>query len=200
LHKGLTSLLTYLLTYEIYFVGQGAQRAERILGTVQRKHIMLRSDHLTAAQDLVRHANSERDRLLVQLLETMTSRIVQLEARLDQFDCNDQASFNDRVLEVLEVRSGTARVALGLSTPDIHEAVLSVIEDNSGTVYSHIEAEIEEKIDTFSQSYSFSEAVAEAVKGSVAEVVEEIIEDRISTDFLDADATDVVRKGLRSLL
>jgi hypothetical protein len=161
---------------------------------------MLKFDHLTAAQDLVRHANSEQDRLLVQLLETMTSRIVQLEARLDQFDCSDQASFNDRVLEVLEVRSGTARVALGLSTPDIHEAVLSVIEDNSGTVYSHIEAEIEEKIDVFSQSYSFSEAVAEAVKGSVAEVVEEIIEDRISTDFLDADATDVVRKGLRSLL
>jgi hypothetical protein len=173
---------------------------------------MLKFDHLTAAQDLVRNANNDRDRLLVQLLETMTSRIVQLEAQVnefgqwranadtDQFDCNDQAPFNDRVLEVLEVRSGTARVALGLSTPDIHEAVLSVIEDNSGTVYSHIEAEIEEKIDTFSQSYSFSEAVAEAVKGSVAEVVEEIIEDRISTDFLDADATDVVRKGLRSLL
>ena len=185
---------------------------------------MLKFDHLTAAQDLVRNANNDHDRLLVQLLETMTSRIVQLEmqvnefgqwranadttgarldrleARLDQFDCSDQASFNDRVLEVLEVRSGTARVALGLSTPDIHEAVLSVIEDNSGTVYSHIEAEIEEKIDVFTQSYSFTEAVAEAVKGSVAEVVEEIIEDRISTDFLDADAADVVRKGLRSIL
>jgi hypothetical protein len=185
---------------------------------------MLKFDNLTSAQDLVRHANSEHDRLLVQLLETMTSRIVQLEAqvnefgqwranadttgarldrleaRLDQFDCNDQAPFNDRVLEVLEVRSGTARVALGLDDADIERRVLGTIEDNSYSVFAHIEAELEEKIDTFSQSYSFSEAVAEAVKGSVAEVVEEIIEDRISTDFLDADATDVVRKGLRSLL
>ena len=161
---------------------------------------MLKFDHLTAAQDLVRHANSEQDRLLVQLLETMTSRIVQLEARLDQFDCNDQAPFTDRVLEALEVRSGTARVALGLDDADIERRVLSTIVENSYSVYSHIEAEIEEKIDTFSQSYSFSEAVAEAVKGSVAEVVEEIIEDRISTDFLDADAADVVRKGLRSIL
>jgi hypothetical protein len=161
---------------------------------------MLKFDHLTAAQDLVRHANSEQDRLLVQLLETMTSRIVQLEARLDQFDCNDQAPFTDRVLEALEVRSGTARVALGLDDADIERRVLSTIVENSYSVFTHIEAEIEEKIDTFAQSYSFTEAVAEAVKGSVAEVVEEIIEDRISTDFLDADATDVVRKGLRSIL
>jgi hypothetical protein len=161
---------------------------------------MLKFDHLTAAQDLVRNANNDRDRLLVQLLETMTSRIVQLEARLDQFDCSDQASFNDRVLEVLEVRSGTARVALGLDDADIERRVLGTIEDNSYSVFTHIEAELEEKMDTFTQSYGFSEAVAEAVKGSVAEVVEEIIEDRISTDFLDADATDVVRKGLRSIL
>jgi len=108
--------------------------------------------------------------------------------------------FDERVLEVLDVRSGTAREALGLDDADVERWILATIEENSGTVYSHIEAEIEEKIDTFAQSYSFSEAVAEAVKGSVAEVVEEIIEDRISTDFLDADATDVVRKGLRSLL
>jgi hypothetical protein len=161
---------------------------------------MLKFDHLTAAQDLVRHANSEQDRLLVQLLEAMTSRIVQLEARLDQFDCSDQASFNDRVLEVLEVRSGTARVALGLSTPDIHEAVLSVIEDNSGTVYSHIEAELEEKIDVFTQSYSFTEAVAEAVKGSISEVVEEIMEEKLDPELFHADAGDIVRKGLRSIL
>lgn len=161
---------------------------------------MLKFDNLTAAQDLVRHANSEQDRLLVQLLEAMTDRIVKLEARLDQFDCNDQAPFTDRVLEALEVRSGTARVALGLDDADIERRVLGTIEDNSYSVFTHIEAELEEKMETFTQSYGFSEAVAEAVKGSVAEVVEEIIEDRISTDFLDADATDVVRKGLRSLL
>ena len=185
---------------------------------------MLKFDHLTAAQDLVRHANSERDRLLVQLLETMTSRIVQLEAqvnefgqwranadttgarldrleaRLDQFDCNDQAPFTDRVLEALEVRSGTARVALGLDDADIERRVLSTIEDNSYSVFTQIEAELEEKMDTFTQSYGFSEAVAEAVKGSISEVVEEIMEEKLDPDLFNADAADVVRKGLRSIL
>jgi len=161
---------------------------------------MLKFDHLTSAQDLVRHANSEHDRLLVQLLETMTSRIVQLEARLDQFDCNDQAPFTDRVLEALEVRSGTARVALGLDDADIERRVLGTIEDNSYSVFAHIEAELEEKMDTFTQSYGFSEAVAEAVKGSISEVVEEIMEEKIDPDLFHADAADVVRKGLRSIL
>jgi hypothetical protein len=161
---------------------------------------MLKFDHLTAAQDLVRNANNDRDRLLVQLLETMTSRIVQLEARLDQYDGDDQAPFNDRVLEVLEVRSGTARVALGLDDADIERRVLGTIEDNSYSVFTHIEAELEEKMDTFTQSYGFSEAVAEAVKGSISEVVEEIMEEKLDPELFHADAGDIVRKGLRSIL
>jgi hypothetical protein len=132
--------------------------------------------------------------------DTTGARLDRLEARLDQFDCSDQASFNDRVLEVLEVRSGSARVAIGLSTADIDGIVLTAIEENSGTVYSHIEAELEEKMDTFTQSYGFSEAVAEAVKGSISEVVEEIMEEKLDPELFHADAGDIVRKGLRSIL
>jgi hypothetical protein len=43
---------------------------------------MSKFDHLTSAQDLVRNANNDKDRLLVQLLTTMTERTNQLEARL----------------------------------------------------------------------------------------------------------------------
>ena len=108
---------------------------------------MLKFDHLTAAQDLVRHANNDKDRLLVQLLTTMTERIVQLELQVNEFGqwrnnaattmirlnqledglgkLHDQtvgdelAPFDERVLNVLDVRSGSARAALQLEDTDV---------------------------------------------------------------------------------
>ena len=148
---------------------------------------MLKFDHLTAAQDLVRHATSDHDRLLVQLLTTMTERIVQreeqldytivkLEARLDNLDSTNPRTFDERVLEVLDVRSGTA--------------------------FEHLEADIDEKLSDFIDSYSFTEAVAEAVEGSIGEQVKQKLDDILHDAITDhlGDAEDIVRKGLRSIL
>lgn len=163
---------------------------------------MLQFDHLTAAQDNVRHANNDKDRLLVQLLTTMTERITQLEARLESLNRNDTASFDDRVLEVLDVRSGSARAALGLEDTDVQRWMLSVIEENSGEVFGHIEAEIEEKIDGLLEGHAFHEAVTEAVQGSLHGIVEEILDGILPDAITDAlgDPEDIVRKGLRSIL
>ena len=161
-------------------------------------------ENLQDAITVTRHAQSDRDAQLVQLLEKMADRINQLEARLDRLSDltvgSDDQPFDEKVLAVLRVRSGSSREALGLDDSDVERWMLSVIEENSGTVYSHIEAEIEEKLDCFSQSYGFAEAVEEAVKGSIASVVEEIIEERINPDLLESDAEDIVRKGLRSII
>lgn len=169
---------------------------------------MLKFDHLTAAQDLVRHANNDRDRLLVQLLETMTDRIVQLEARLDRLSdltVGDQlGSFDERVLEVLDVRSGSARAALQLEDTDVQRWMMSAIEENSGEAFAHIEAEIEEKLEGFIESHSFNEAVADAVRtvSGLGSTIEEVLEDVLHDAILNAigDPEDIVRKGLRSIL
>jgi hypothetical protein len=173
---------------------------------------MLKFDHLTSAQDLERHATADKDRLLVQLLTTMTDRIVQLETRLDQSnellaqlrdkDGDQLQSFDERVLEVLDVRCGSARDALGLSDAVTDKLVMSAIEENSGEAFSHIEAEIEEKLEGFLESYSFAEAVADAVKGSLHGIVEEILDGLLHDAIIDAlgDPEDIVRKGLRSIL
>ena len=141
---------------------------------------MLRFDSYSASQDLVRQSSHDRDRHLVQLLTTMTERIVKLEQQLDKL--NDITAsgllnpFDERVLQVLEVRSGTA--------------------------FSHIEAEIDEKLADFTDSYSFTEAVAEAVEGSIGEQVKQKLDDILHDAIIDAigDAEDIVRKGLRSIL
>jgi hypothetical protein len=169
---------------------------------------MLKFDHLTAAQDLVRHANNDRDRLLVQLLETMTDRIVQLEARLDRLSdltVGDQlGSFDERVLNVLDVRSGSARAALQLEDTDVQRWMMSAIEENSGEAFAHIEAEIEEKLEGFIESHSFNEAVADAVRtvSGLGSTIEEVLEDVLHDAILNAigDPEDIVRKGLRSIL
>ena len=161
---------------------------------------MLQFDHLTAAQDLVRHANNDKDRLLVQLLTTMTDKIHQLEMKI--FEMADPAPFDERVLEVLDARSGSARDALGLEDADVQRWMLSAIEENSAEAFSHIEAEIEEKLEGFLESYSFSEAVADAVKGSLGDLVEQTLDDLLPDAITTAlgDAEDIVRKGLRSIL
>lgn len=167
---------------------------------------MLKFDNFSAAQDLVRHATSDHDRLLVQLLTTMTDRIVQLEQQLDKL--NDLTAgglldpFDERVLQVLEVRSGTAREALGLDDADVERWILATIEENSGEAFGHIEAEIDEKLCDFTDSYSFTEAVAEAVEGSIGEQVKQKLDDILHDAIIDAigDPEDIVRKGLRSIL
>ena len=173
---------------------------------------MLKFDHLTSAQDLERHATADKDRLLVQLLTTMTDRITQLEARLDQSTLllaqlrdseGDQLqSFDERVLAVLDVRSGSARDALGLADTITDKLVLSAIEENSGEAFGHIEAEIEEKIDGLLEGHAFAEAVTDAVQGSLHGIVEEILDGIIADAITDAlgDPEDIVRKGLRSIL
>jgi hypothetical protein len=142
---------------------------------------MIKFDHLTSAQDLVRNANNDRDRLLVQLLTTMADKIHQLEMQV--FEMTDKP-------EQLPVIDGD------------HKLVLSAIEENSYEAFSHIEAEIEEKLEGFLESHSFAEAVTDAVKGSLHGVVEEILDGIIADAITDAlgDPEDIVRKGLRSIL
>lgn len=173
---------------------------------------MLRFDSFSATQDFVRNAALDRDRHLVQLLTTMTERITQLEARLDQStlllaqlrdkDGDQLQSFDDRVLEVLDVRSGSARAALQLEDADVQRWMLSAIEENSGEAFGHIEAEIEEKIDALLEGHAFAEAVTDAVQGSLHGIVEEILDGILPDAITDTlgDPEDIVRKGLRSIL
>ena len=141
-------------------------------------------------------------RLLVQALEQMERRVRDLEDDYDNAKPKDEEDFSEKVLNVLRVRSGSAREGLGLLGYDseFDLRVLSVIEENSYTTFTHLEAEIDEKLEEMTQSYGFAAAVEEAVKGSIASVVEEIIEERINPDLLEGDAEDIVRKGLRAII
>jgi hypothetical protein len=191
---------------------------------------MLRFDSFSATQDNVRNATADKDRHLVQLLTTMTDRIVKLEQQVNEFGqwrnnadstairLNELEAglgkltdltagglldpFDERVLQVLDVRSGTAREALGLDDADVERWILATIEENSGTAFSHIEAEIEEKIDGLLEGHAFNEAVTDAVQGSLHGIVEEILDGILADAITDhlGDAEDIVRKGLRSIL
>jgi len=184
---------------------------------------MLKFDNFSSANDLAQNAASDRDRLLVQLLTTMTDRIVQLEARLDHSillltelkagaspaaganpAADELLPFDERVLEVLDVRSGSARAALQLEDSDVQRWMLSVIEENSGEVFEHIEAEIEEKLEGFLDSNSFNEAISDAVRtvSGLSSTIEEILDGLLHDAIIDAigDPEDIVRKGLRSIL
>jgi len=191
---------------------------------------MLRFDSFSATQDFVRNAALDRDRHLIQLLTTMTERITQLEQQVSEFGqwrnnadttairLNELEAglgkltdltagglldpFDERVLQVLDVRSGTAREALGLDDADVERWILATIEENSGTAFSHIEAEVEEKIDALLEGHAFHEAVTDAVQGSLHGIVEEILDGILADAITDhlGDAEDIVRKGLRSIL
>lgn len=191
---------------------------------------MLRFDSYSATQDFVRNAALDRDRHLVQLLTTMTERIVKLEQQVNEFGqwrnnadhtavrlneleaglgklsdltSNDQLQpFDERVLEVLDVRSGSAREALGLEDADVQRWMLSAIEENSGEAFSHIEAEIEEKLADFIDTCAFRDAVDEAIADCLTAKIEEALEGALHDAIIDAlgDPEDIVRKGLRSIL
>ena len=191
---------------------------------------MLKFDNLAAANIHTHNATSDRDRLLVQLLTTMTDRIVQLELQVNEFGQwranadttairlnelevrldklsdltvgDEMDSFDERVLNVLDVRSGSARAALQLEDTDVQRWMMSAIEENSGEAFSHIEAEIEEKLEGFIETCAFTEAVEEAVRDGLSRAVEEALEGLLHDAIIDAvgDAEDIVSKGLRSIL
>jgi hypothetical protein len=191
---------------------------------------MSKFDNLSSANILALNAASDRDRLVVQLLTTMTDRIVRLEQQMnDCWQWRDNADttairlneleaglgklsdltvgdqlldFDERVLNVLDVRSGSARAALQMEDTDVQRWMMSAIEENSGEAFSHIEAEIDEKLCDFTESCAFSEAVAEAVEESIGEQVKQKLDDILHDAIIDAlgDAEDIVRKGLRSIL
>ena len=188
---------------------------------------MSKFDTLSSANILALNAASDRDRLVVHLFtemaeknrqleqeisqwrdnaDTTALRLSQLEVRLDKLSdltVGDQLdSFDERVLNVLDVRSGSARAALQLEDTDVQRWMMSAIEENSGEAFSHIEAEIEEKLEGFIETCAFSEAVTDAVQGSLHGVVEEILDGLLHDAIIDAigDPEDIVRKGLRSIL
>ena len=174
------------MTYDFTPIMDAARVSEQSQNTV----IRLLVQALEQLEPRVRQLEARLDCLS----DAMTARNNQLEARLDRLSDltvgeSDQP-FDEQVLEVLTVRSGSAREALGFE-----DAVLRAIEENSFTVYTHIEAEIEGKLDDMTQSYAFSEAVEDAVKGSIVSTVEDVI-----ADLGVIDAEEIVRTGLRAII
>jgi hypothetical protein len=173
---------------------------------------MINFDQLGSAIDLKRGATTDYNELLLHILTTMAEKIHQLElqaatsnellAQLRDKDGDQLQTFDERVLDVLDVRSGSARAALGLEDTDVQRWMLSAIEENSGEAFSHIEAEIEDKIDGILEGHSFAEAVTDAVQGTLHGVVEEILDGLLHDAIIEAigDPEDIVRKGLRSIL
>ena len=153
---------------------------------------------ITDAAHIAEQSQRSVIRLLVQALEQLERRVRDLEDDYDNAKPKgEDDDFSERVLQVLRVRSGSAREALEVLGNDCEfdSRVLSVIEDNSFTVYTHIEAEIEGKLDDMTQSYAFSEAVEDAVKGSIVSTVEDVI-----ADLGVIDAEEIVRTGLRAII
>ena len=181
------------MTYDFTPIMDAARVSEQSQNTV----IRLLVQALEQLEPRVRQLEARLDCLS----DAMTARNNQLEARLDRLSDltvgeSDQP-FDEQVLQVLRVRSGSAREALEVLGNDCEfdSRVLSVIEDNSFTVYTHIEAEIEGKLDDMTQSYAFSEAVEDAVKGSIVSTVEDVI-----ADLGVIDAEEIVRTGLRAII
>ena len=167
---------------------------------------MSKFDNLSSANTLAQHATLDRDQLVVHLFTEMAQKISYLEQEISKL--NDLTAggllnpFDERVLNVLDVRSGSARAALQLEDTDVQRWMLSAIEENSGEAFGHIEAEIEEKIDALLEGHAFAEAVTDAVQGSLHGIVEEILDGILADAITDhlGDAEDIVRKGLRSIL
>ena len=169
---------------------------------------MAKYDNLSSANTLAQHATLDRDQLVVHLFTEMAQKISYLEQEISKL--NDLTAggllnpFDERVLQVLEVRSGSARAALQLVDTDVQRWMMSAIEENSGEAFSHIEAEIEEKLEGFIESHSFNEAVSDAVRtvSGLSSTIEEVLDGLLHDAIIDAigDAEDIVRKGLRSIL
>jgi hypothetical protein len=188
---------------------------------------MLKFDNLAAANIHAHSATSDRDRLIVHLFTEMAQKMSYLEQEVSQWRDNAATTairlnefeaglgkltdltagglldpFDERVLQVLEVRSGSARAALMLEDTDVQRWMLSAIEENSGDVFQYIEAEIEEKLADFTDSCAFRDGVDEAISEGLTAKIEEALEGALHDAIIDAmgDAEDIVRKGLRSIL
>jgi len=148
---------------------------------------------ITAAADIAEQHQLRTIRLLVQALEQMERRVRDLEYAQPK----DDDDFSEKVLEVLRVRSGSAREGLGLLgyDSDFDLRVLSVIEENSYSTFTHLEAEIDEKLEEMTQSYGFAAAVEEAVKGSIVSTVEDVI-----SELGVIDPEEIVRAGLKAII
>jgi hypothetical protein len=165
---------------------------------------MLKFDNLAAANIHAHSATSDRDRLLVQLLPTMIDRIVQLELQVNEFG-QWRANADTTAIRLNELEDGLGKLhdqTVGDQLAPFDERVLEVLDVRSGTAFEHLEAEIDEKLSDFIDSYSFTEAVAEAVEGSIGEHVKQKLDDILYDAIIDAigDPEDIVRKGLRSIL
>jgi hypothetical protein len=112
----------------------------------------MKTTELKDAIDCTRHARADRDTVLLQLLEAMVGRIVQLEARVDQLEGGTDGE-GDR------------------DESDFERRVIEAVEERSGSIYSAIEAEIENKLEDWSSSYAFQCAVEEAIAGEAEEIV-----------------------------
>jgi hypothetical protein len=167
---------------------------------------MLKFDTFGSAIDLKRGATADYNDLLLHLLTEMAGKIHQLEARLDKLSDltvgDEMDSFDERVLNVLDVRSGSARAALQLEDTDVQRWMMSAIEENSGEAFGHIEAEIDDKLIDFTDTCAFRDAVDEAISDGLTAKIEAALEGALHDAIIDAigDAEDIVRKGLRSIL
>lgn len=133
----------------------------------------LRLGNLSDQIDIAGNANAELNRLLIENLYTMAERIMKLEAQLDHL----------------------SDLTVGDSDQTFEARVLSVIEENSYSTFTHLEAEIDEKLDQMTQSYGFAEAVEEAVKGSIVSTVEDVI-----SELGVIDPEEIVRQGLKAII
>ena len=165
---------------------------------------MLKFDNLAAANIHAHSATSDRDRLLVQLLTTMTDRIVQLELQVNEFGQwrNNAATTMIRLNQLEDGLGKLHDQTVGDELAPFDERVLQVLDVRSGTAFEHLEAEIDDKLAEFTESNCFHESVADAVQGSLHGIVEEILDGLLHDAIIDAlgDPEDIVRKGLRSIL
>lgn len=165
---------------------------------------MAKYDNLSSANILAQHAASERDRLVVDLFTEMRQQIHQLELQVNEISqWRDNADTTALRLAQLEVRlDKLSDLTIGDELAPFDERVLEVLDVRSGTAFEHLEAEIDEKLSDFIDSYSFTEAVVEASGGSLSSKVEEILDGLLHDAIIDAigDPEDIVRKGLRSIL
>jgi hypothetical protein len=142
----------------------------------------------------------------VQLLTTMTDRIHQLELQVNEFgQWRNNADQTALRLAQMEVRlDRLSDLTVGDQLAPFDERVLEVLDVRSGTAFEHLEAEIEEKLEGFIESHSFNEAVSDAVKtvSGLGSTIEEVLEDVLHDAILNAlgDPEEIVRKGLRSIL
>lgn len=165
---------------------------------------MAKYDNLSSANTLAQHATSDRDQLLVHLFTEMAQKISYLEQQVNEFG-QWRNNADTTAIRLNEFEAGLGKLtdltAGGLLDP-FDERVLQVLNVRSGTAFEHIEGEIEDKLADFTDTLCFTDAVDEAVREGLSRAVEEALEGILHDAIIDAigDAEDIVRKGLRSIL